>query len=202
MISVYTRPPRSKMPKTGCFSLARPRFRGPATPRGRAVREEAFVHLHRPEHPFLLRELMGFDPASKKAVVAVDGVATNPHGLGRLDRRQVAREGVHDFSLMVADQPILLIHLSNFYRSIDCQEPHQATAYPLQVVQRACDNSRHRNRWNEVAMTFTPLHDPYLPDREGARLFGFSVSTFWRRVADGTTPHRREDRRLPPVAAL
>ena len=37
-------------------------------------------------------------------------------------------------------------------------------------------------------MIGNPLHDPYLPDREGARLFGFSVSTFWRRVADGTIP--------------
>ena len=37
-------------------------------------------------------------------------------------------------------------------------------------------------------MTITPLHDPYLADKVAANLFGFSVATFWRRVADGTIP--------------
>lgn len=30
--------------------------------------------------------------------------------------------------------------------------------------------------------------DPLLRDKEGARLIGTSVPTFWRRVADGTIP--------------
>jgi predicted DNA-binding transcriptional regulator AlpA len=37
-------------------------------------------------------------------------------------------------------------------------------------------------------MSATPLHDPYVDCRQGADLYGVSVSTFWRRVKDGTIP--------------
>lgn len=37
-------------------------------------------------------------------------------------------------------------------------------------------------------MSANPLHDPYVTCREGAGLFGVSVSTFWRRVKDRTIP--------------
>ncbi|MGR3702296.1 MAG: helix-turn-helix transcriptional regulator [Paracoccaceae bacterium] len=32
------------------------------------------------------------------------------------------------------------------------------------------------------------ITDPLIRDREGAKLIGASVSTWWRRVADGTIP--------------
>jgi predicted DNA-binding transcriptional regulator AlpA len=37
-------------------------------------------------------------------------------------------------------------------------------------------------------MADMPTHDPYVSDKVGAHLFGFSVATYWRRVADGTIP--------------
>lgn len=33
-----------------------------------------------------------------------------------------------------------------------------------------------------------PTTDPYLSDKQGAKFFGVSVATFWRRVQDGTVP--------------
>jgi len=32
------------------------------------------------------------------------------------------------------------------------------------------------------------IDDPYLTDKQGAKLFGVSVATYWRRVKDKTLP--------------
>jgi predicted DNA-binding transcriptional regulator AlpA len=72
------------------------------------------------------------------------------------------------------------------------------SSIPVAVDQSAPIDRRLGNRATLLIGTSAPPShiaidpsapvDPLLRDKEGARMFGISVPTFWRRVADGTIP--------------